>query len=180
MLIRLFAQRWLLEKDERGFHFAGGILRTATWWIFLIGFIYSIFKVKVPYIPTPKEDSHENYWLLSVPNILISLGCGLAIVYGLSIDWTPYSIAMASYAMINAAMLAFIVMMSQQKFLSDVQQKIDSISVLSFFNNLVKGAGIRFQQTAYGVFRNGPVAMIIGSSIIRHCHHQRKLEQARK
>ncbi|MBA3970855.1 MAG: glycosyltransferase, partial [Bacteroidetes bacterium] len=56
MIIRLFAQRWLLEKHERGFHLAGGILRTATWWIFLVGLIYAIFNIKVPYIPTPKED----------------------------------------------------------------------------------------------------------------------------
>src|SRR5688572_26126906 len=70
LIVRLYAQRWLLEKHERGFHFAGGILRMATWWIFFIGFVYTIFKIKVPYIPTPKEDEHQNYVRLSMPNLI--------------------------------------------------------------------------------------------------------------
>lgn len=117
IVIRLFAQRWLMEKNERGLHLSGGILRIATWWIFLLGFVYSILNIKVPYIPTPKEDEKQNHWLLSIPNTIIILCCVSITLYGLSIDWTPYSLAMAGYALINISLLAIVIFMSQQKLL---------------------------------------------------------------
>jgi len=165
MIIRLYAQRWLLEKHERGFHLAGGVLRTATWWIFLIGFIYTIFKIKVPYIPTPKEDEHCNYWRLSLPNIIVSLLCIVVILYGLSIDWTPYSFAMASYGLLNAIMLIYIALMSQQKFLLNINNSIKKIPPLSLifrgFSTLTAASG----NVAYHIVRNGPVALLIAGSL---------------
>ena len=166
MVIRLFAQRWLLEKHERGLHLSGGILRTATWWIFLVGFIYSIFNVNVPYIPTPKEDAHENYWKLSIPNFMITLICSVIILYGLSIDWTPYSIAMAFYSCINAIMLGFIVMMSQQKLLKDISQKIHTISGLHYLANAVSWLYKKSQQFFYKVVQNGPVVLLIALALV--------------
>lgn len=166
MVIRLYAQRWLLEKHERGFHFAGGILRTATWWIFLIGFIYTIFKIKVPYIPTPKEDEHQNYVALSVPNFIILVITTLFVIYGLSIDWTPYSIAMAGYSMLTATMLGFTVMMSQQKVLlsfSNACKKIPSVySALNFIGALFD----RSQQMAYQVLKNGAIVLLLSVSLV--------------
>src|SRR5207249_1481473 len=97
----------------------------------LVGFIYAIFNIKVPYIPTPKEDTHENYWKLCIPNILAVLICTLGIWYGLSRDWTPYSIAMASYGAITSSMLGFIVIMSQQRFLLYLEKKIKNSLVVS-------------------------------------------------
>jgi cellulose synthase/poly-beta-1,6-N-acetylglucosamine synthase-like glycosyltransferase len=166
MVIRLYAQRWLLEKHERGFHLAGGILRTATWWIFLIGFIYAIFNVKVPYIPTPKEDEHQNYVKLSLPNIIIALICSAGILYGLQIDWSPYSIAMASYALMNAGMLFFIVMMSQQKWLDAVTKKVKAFSLLNYFSHQTTSYVTKVQHAFYGLLRNGPVALLIGSALL--------------
>jgi cellulose synthase (UDP-forming) len=166
LLIRLFAQRWLLEKHEHGLHLAGGILRTATWWIFLIGFVYTIFKIKVPYIPTPKEDRHENYWRLSVPNMLVVMVSFIAVIFGLSIDWTPYSFAMAGYALINAGMLAFAVLMSQQKLLADVKSSLSTVPLL---NNTANGFVIAAQGSrsfAYKLIRNGPAAIIIALSVL--------------
>ena len=37
--IRQYAQRWLHEKNEKGFHMFGGILRTGSWRIFMLGLI---------------------------------------------------------------------------------------------------------------------------------------------
>ncbi|WNJ19761.1 glycosyltransferase [Pontibacter sp. G13] len=120
VLIRQFAQRWVLEEHERGFHFLGGALWFATWWISLTGFIYTIFRVKVPYIPTPKGDELINEFKLSLPNIIVILLSIAAIAYGLSVDWSPYSFIMAGYAAVNVFFLSFIVIISQQKALKRV------------------------------------------------------------
>lgn len=166
MIIRLFAQRWLLEKHERGFHLAGGILRTATWWIFLVGFIYAIFNINVPYIPTPKEDEHQNYVKLSIPNLLIMLVCCSGILYGLAIDWSPYSLAMAFYALVNAGMLAFVVLVSQQRFLDNFSRKAKAIFLPAGRNNQLINPVLKIQQALYGVLRNGLVAVLIGSALL--------------
>jgi cellulose synthase (UDP-forming) len=165
LVIRLYAQRWLLEKHERGFHFAGGVLRLATWWIFLVGFIYTIFKIKVPYIPTPKEDEHQNYIRLSVPNIITLITCTLLVVYGLSIDWTPYSLAMASYSLLTMSMLGFTIIMSQQKFLISVKSFITKTPTLNLINILVRTVTQRSQEAAYTLLRNGPVMVILALSV---------------
>lgn len=166
MLIRLYAQRWLVEKSERGLHIAGGILRTATWWIYLVGFIYAIFKVDVPYIPTPKEDEHQNYWKLCVPNILITVICAMGIIYGLSIDWTPYSIAMAFYALINVGMLGFVVILSQQKLIETTQHRISAMSVVHYFAPFLKFVSTRLHDKLLGFLRAGPIAVILGLSLV--------------
>lgn len=165
MIIRLYAQRWLLEDHEKGFHFAGGVLRLATWWIFLVGFIYTIFKIKVPYIPTPKEDVHQNYVRLSLPNFIVLLvSCGL-VYYGLSIDWTPYSIAMASYSLMSAGMLAFTVLMSQQKLLVQVKTFCRNVPAVTLCTSAVSAVGTRTQQVAYHFLKNGPLMVIMALSM---------------
>lgn len=166
LIIRLFAQRWLLEKHERGFHFAGGILRMATWWIFLIGFVYTIFKIKVPYIPTPKEDEHQNYVRLSLPNLLIMCLSLLIVAYGLSIDWTPYSIAMASYALVTASMLAFTVLLSQQKFLAAAGLFCKRVPALKFTGTAFNLVTQKTQQVVYNFLRNGVIASLLAVSLI--------------
>jgi cellulose synthase (UDP-forming) len=166
LCIRLYAQRWLLEKHERGFHFAGGILRMATWWIFLTGFIYSIFNVKVPYIPTPKEDEHQNFIKLSVPNLIILLLCGIFIWYGLSIDWTPYSIAMAGYSFLSISMLGLTIFLSQQKFLMRLRIFCKRLpvfnSLVHFFDTIISG----IQQIVYSVLKQGVIVLILAFSMV--------------
>ncbi|MEZ4773945.1 MAG: glycosyltransferase [Bacteroidia bacterium] len=120
MLIRQFAQKYMLEEHERGFHVLGGFLRFGSWWVFLVGFIYSIFRIKVPYIPTPKDDKPSNAWLLSLPNIIAIVASVGAVIYGLSIDWNPYSFFMAGYALVNATILSIVVLMSQQKMMISI------------------------------------------------------------
>lgn len=166
LIIRLFAQRWLLEKHERGLHFAGGILRMATWWIFLVGFVYTIFKIKVPYIPTPKEDEHQNYIKLSVPNIIMLLLSILLVVYGLSIDWTPYSIAMASYSVMTTCMLAFTVIVSQQKLLLSLSNFCHKVPALNLATHIVGTITTKSQQLVYHFLRNGVVVIIIAFSLV--------------
>ncbi|MFN5183496.1 MAG: glycosyltransferase family 2 protein, partial [Bacteroidota bacterium] len=87
-LIRIKVQKWLPEESERGFHIWGGILLMGSWWVFLTGFIYSLFNINVPYIPTPKNDTKQNNWLIFMPNLFIIVISFFAIAFGLSRDYT--------------------------------------------------------------------------------------------
>jgi hypothetical protein len=120
LLIRQYAQRWLLEYHERGFHAIGGLLRIGTWWIYLVGFVYSIIRVKVPYIPTPKDDKPRNNFKLALPNIIAALLSLGAVYYGLSVDKSPYTYFMAGFAIMNFLLLSFIVVISQEKWIANI------------------------------------------------------------
>jgi cellulose synthase/poly-beta-1,6-N-acetylglucosamine synthase-like glycosyltransferase len=166
LVIRLYAQRWLLEKHERGLQLAGGILRTATWWIFLVGFIYSIFNIRVPYIPTPKEDEHRDYWKLSLPNIGVLLLCGCGALYGLHIDWSPYSFAMAFYAMLNAAILGCIVVLSQQRSIGVILSAINSYRFPKYLYENARMVVSKPRGWLYALMRNGAVALSVALAML--------------
>ncbi len=100
--IRFYVQKWVMYKSERGIHIIGGLLQTCTWWIFIIGFIYTIIRKKVPYLPTPKEDKDRTSWKILIPNILVGIVSIFAVIYGLSIDYTPFSLFMSGFALLNA------------------------------------------------------------------------------
>jgi cellulose synthase/poly-beta-1,6-N-acetylglucosamine synthase-like glycosyltransferase len=160
LIIRLYAQRWLVEPwHEKGFHFTGGLLRTATWWIFLLGFIYTIFNIKVPYIPTPKGDEKQNNWKLCMPNLIACLLSVAAVIYGLSIDWSPYSFAMATYALINACILGHSVIIGQEKLMDQVKQKLSKIHVYNMLSNMADMLVTKFRSAMYSMFSNGSVAI---------------------
>lgn len=107
LLIRAYIQRWVMEKEERGFHLVGGLLQITTWWVYLLGFLYAIINKKVPYLPTPKGDENSTDLRIVLPNILMGLISLGAIAYGLHRDLTPYSLAMAGFAFLNALFMFF-------------------------------------------------------------------------
>ena len=57
--IRFYVQHWVIQRNERGIHITGGILQICSWWIYIVGFIYTIIRRKIPYLPTPKEDKER-------------------------------------------------------------------------------------------------------------------------
>lgn len=107
MLIRHYAQKWLPDEKERGFHIVGGILQIGAWWIHSVGIIYTLLRKKVPYIPTPKNDNEPLPLLLTVPNILVGVISLAAIIYGLLEDFNPYTIFMAGLASMQIAFMVF-------------------------------------------------------------------------
>jgi hypothetical protein len=128
LLIRQYSQKWLMEESEMGFHVRGGLLQLGTWWVYVVSFVYSIFRVKVPYIPTPKEGSVTNDWKIVIPN-LVAAGLSIgAIVYGLIIDLTPYSVFMAGFALVNATFLLFFSLVVQQKLMMQVRDFVHRIT----------------------------------------------------
>ncbi|WP_332367706.1 hypothetical protein [Spirosoma telluris] len=48
-------------------------MSSGTWWVYTLGFIYTIFRVEVPYLPTPKRDQPRNNFILCLPNLLMLL-----------------------------------------------------------------------------------------------------------
>lgn len=129
MGIRQYAQRWLLEKHEKGFHLIGGILRTGSWWVFLLGFLYTIIRKKVPYIPTSKDDKPKNNFRISIPNLLACLFSIAAIVYsakayGRDAFFHPYNLLMVGFVLTNITILGIIVIAGQERFMLMVRQFI--------------------------------------------------------
>ncbi|MBB6610677.1 glycosyltransferase [Pontibacter sp. Tf4] len=117
--IRHFTQRWFHEQNENGFHLFGGILRTGTWWVFCLGLVYSILRIRVPYIPTPKDDKPRNNYLLNLPNLAV---CGISVgaIYYSQIEYghlysNPYVQMMALFALVNVTILGSIVLIGQEK-----------------------------------------------------------------
>lgn len=109
VLIRQYVQKWVVEENERGFHIVGGLLQIGTWWVYLTGLVYTVIRKKIPYLPTPKDDKEVTPFTLHIPNVIIILLSIVAIIYGLNYDWTPFSLFMASIAMINICILLFVI-----------------------------------------------------------------------
>lgn len=107
LLIRTFVQKWVIEKDERGFHIVGGLLQINTWWIYFLGFFYTLIDKKVPYLPTPKQSEFNTNLKIVIPNAVIAFISLLAVVYGLQRNFTPYSVIMAGFALFNTGIMIF-------------------------------------------------------------------------
>ncbi|OLY94694.1 hypothetical protein BUE76_06445 [Cnuella takakiae] len=110
LLTRQYAQNWLMEPAERGLHLTGGVLLFGTWWVHLVGFIYTLLGIKVPYIPTPKDDEYSNHFKVGLPNLLVVLASGIIIAFCLHYDSNPYNLVMAGYAALNMVLLFYVVL----------------------------------------------------------------------
>lgn len=132
ILIRHYVQRWVMEDEERGFHVIGGLLLIGTWWVFIVGFIYTIIRKEVPYIPTPKNIEEEKNLNINLPNIavlVISIG---AIIFGLYNDWNPFTFIMAGICSINCVFMVFMLIASEQhKFRTYNQSKKGLVTVIN-------------------------------------------------
>jgi len=114
-VLRQRTQYWAIEKRERGTHLIGGLLGAGCWWPFLRGVMCAFLRIRLPYIPTPKENEAHDCWPLVMPNLLASAASIGAVVYGLQRDWTPYSWMMAAFALGNAAQLLWVSALGQQR-----------------------------------------------------------------
>lgn len=114
ILIRHYVQQWVMEDRERGFQVVGGLLLIGTWWVFILGFIYTVARKKVPYLPTPKGTEEENNLTLNLPNIAILLVSVLAIIYAFYNDWNPFTIFMAGIVGLNCLFMIFMLAASKE------------------------------------------------------------------
>ncbi|HEY0608758.1 MAG TPA: glycosyltransferase family 2 protein, partial [Chitinophaga sp.] len=124
MAIRHFVQRWVMGENERGNHVLGGLLLIGTWWIYILGLVYTIIRKKVPYIPTPKDDSESDNWKLNIPNGIVALTSLAAIIYGLYNDWNPFILIMAGIAGINCVIMLFNIIISRRNDLIHLRARL--------------------------------------------------------
>lgn len=141
LMIRHFVQWWVMEDEERGFHVVGGLLMIGTWWIFILGLVYTIIGKKVPYVPTPKDGNETNNWPLNIPNLFILTLSLVAIIYGLNFDWSPYTIIMACFAGLNSLIMCFNVVASRQQDFRKLKARHPSVNA---FMEGIKELKIRF------------------------------------
>ncbi|QNF32341.1 glycosyltransferase [Adhaeribacter swui] len=160
-LIRQYAQRWLLEDHEKGFHVSGGILLFASWWVFSLGLIYTILNIKVPYIATLKNDEDRNNWSLSMPNIIV---CGLnlgALWYGLSRDWSPYSWMMGTYVGLNSLLLLIVIVAAQPVLIKKLKNWLQPFSITHLLYWPIKLVRQVILPDTYRLLRKGAPALAI-------------------
>jgi Glycosyltransferases, probably involved in cell wall biogenesis len=126
VLIRHYVQKWVAEEGERGFHVVCGLLQIGTWWVHTTGLVYTLLRKKVPYLPTPKDDTDPTPLSLHIPNLLVVVVSLAAIVYGLRYDYNPFSLFMAALAGLNIFFMLFIFYASRtsrQKAISQTIQR---------------------------------------------------------
>ena len=139
ILIRHFVQQWVMEDNERGFHVVGGLLLIGTWWVFILGFIYTVIRKDVPYIPTPKDIKDEKNLKYNLPNILVLVLSVSAIVYGLYNDWSPFTLFMAGIVSLNCMFMIFMLIASSElKFQGYLDKHTTLFSIVSQLQNVKK------------------------------------------
>lgn len=153
-LVRQYAQRWLIEKHEPGFHLVGGMLASGTWWVYTLGLIYTLFRVKVPYIPTPKDDRPRNNVALILPNLLMLLATMGAMSYSIFHYWrfafrNEFVLLMLSFAFINATVLSINVLVGQEAF---VLKAIRWLDRLSLRQSSIHTGRVVMWQVRYGLY----------------------------
>lgn len=165
MITRAMAQRYVRHESERGIHLPSGILAIGTWWIFSIGNLCALFRKKIPYVPTPKDDEFEDAWKLSIPNFVAAAICIAAVPYGLVRDLTSYTIIMSSFALCNAIFLLFIAIQGQQKTNRKLAAFLGKLSLLKNALATSKDISLGVIHFVEDVFlaagRNLPVVMAI-------------------
>jgi cellulose synthase (UDP-forming) len=114
ILIRHFVQQWVMEDNERGFHVVGGLLLIGTWWIFILGFVYTVIRKNVPYIATPKDVKDEKNLKNNLPNILVLIISIVSIIYGLNNDWSPFTLFMSGIVSLNCLFMVFMLVASSE------------------------------------------------------------------
>jgi cellulose synthase (UDP-forming) len=170
-LIRQFAQRWLIERHEAGFHLLGGILSSGTWWVYVLGFIYTIFRVEVPYLPTPKDDKPRNNFLLCLPNLLMILASFSAIGYsiyhyGRFAVSNIYSQLMIVFGLLNVFILLLNVLIGQEKALAGIKKWVEN---LSYQGHVVRPMRVTLWHIRYGLYswlRVSAIPLFIGLLVL--------------
>ncbi len=159
ILIRQTAQRWVMEPAEYGFHVVGSFLMNATWWVHLAGATSAMRRVRIPYIPTSKDDEDSDALLLAAPNLLLALASFGAAAYGLWWDQSPFALLMAIFAVTNALVLGFVWFTAQQKtFASLLSPRRWSV--------FARTSGLRFvTDRTYWFFRRWPLLIAFPTAI---------------
>lgn len=153
LAVRHFVQRWVMGRGEQGNHVLGGFLLIGTWWVHITGFVYTLMRRKVPYIPTPKDDREEDNWKLNIPNILVAVCTLAAIIYGLQIEWNPYTWIMAGIAGVNFAVMLFNIAVSREKDIRHWRERFRLFRHSFVYYKIIKQQFWNFRHLVYAGLR---------------------------
>ena len=174
MLIRICAQQWLREPQERGLHLAGGFLRVGTWWVYSLGFFYAILGVRVPYIPTPKgEGLLPNEWRIALPNLLTAMLLLGACKYGRTLSITPFTNVMVALSLLLSGILLAATVMGQHQILRNFMQdmatkpfRFFALGLNRLFETLARTIGQRLRQSALVLSIGAAGIFFIGNVVV--------------
>lgn len=81
-LIQVYIKEfYFIKEKKKGFHLEGYLLVLGTWPVYTIAFLSALFRIKVPFIATPKKSSHEGFLIMVIPQIIIVGLLAAGIVY---------------------------------------------------------------------------------------------------
>lgn len=180
VLIRHFVQWWVMEDEERGFHVMGGLLMIGTWWIYILGVLYTFTGKKIPYVPTPKDGNEANNWPLNIPNLVVLAVSLAAIAYGLYQDLNPYNLIMAGFAGVNCFFMCFTIAASRQPQLREVSDRFPFLKSLRKGIREFKGHFWILRRRIYSGVRSSAflLTILLVSSITYFKRFNPRLEQA--
>lgn len=162
VVIRHFVQQWVMEDDERGFHVVGGLLLIGTWWVFILGVIYTFIRKDVPYIATPKEAIKEKNLRYNLPNIFVLVVSLATIAYGLHNDWNPFSLFMAAIIGLNCLFMIFMLVASSElKMQGYVEQKDAALTVFKHIKEVKKQFWLLRRKVYSGVRRMSLLLVVL-------------------
>lgn len=118
-------------------------------------------RKKVPYIPTPKDDTEEQSLGINLPNTIVLCLSLAAIGYGLYNDWNPFTITMAAICSINCFFMVFMLMASQQLKVRSYQKKHQKLSAVSSNIGAFKRKFWFFRRRIYSGIRSVSLLLII-------------------
>ncbi len=186
-LIRQYAQRWLIEKQEAGFHLLGGVLSSGTWWVYVLGLLYTIFRVEVPYLPTPKNDVPRNNVLLCLPNVLMGLltlgAVGYGVYhYGRFATGNVFFRLMIGFGLLNVLILSLNVLIGQERVLGAVYEWIRQLTSRRLFMRSLRQFICAVRYGLYGRLRGAALplfglVLIFTTGLIGFTYRQRMPSQ---
>tara|TARA_B100000809_G_scaffold266115_1_gene327406 strand:- start:56 stop:2107 length:2052 start_codon:yes stop_codon:yes gene_type:complete len=160
IMIRLYVQRWVMEEQEKGFHLFGGLMLIGTWWIHLTGVFFTLIRKKVPYDPTPKDDSEGNKTSIIIPNLIILIISLSTLFYASYIEMHKYFLVMKFMLVINSLILLFNISLCFEKQIKTALKMVFSLKSAPFSTNLRKLVWIA-THWVYNVFRIEALALVI-------------------
>ncbi|MEK0447591.1 MAG: hypothetical protein RLZZ399_2912, partial [Verrucomicrobiota bacterium] len=171
-LIRQRTQEWAIEESDRGAHLIGGLLGTGCWWAFFRGALCALLRIRLPYIPTPKDNETADAWGLAIPNLIAAAASLGALVYGLLRDKTPYTLFMATLALTNAMQLLWTAAIGQQKSLQRLRALLSQKPRRWFKRTQFEWAYLLFHGAALRFMRRSPwtcsiLALLTGLALHR-------------
>jgi cellulose synthase (UDP-forming) len=180
ILIRHFVQSWVMEDEERGFHVVGGLLMIGTWWVYILGVLYTFTGKKIPYVPTPKDGNEANNWPLNVPNLVVLAVSLAAIAYGLYQDWNPYNLIMAGFAGVNCFFMCFTIAASRQQQLRELAIRFPVLKTVFATIREFKGRFWLLRRRIYSGVRSSAflITILLVSVITYFKGFSPRLEQA--